>query len=280
MMSRVAVVLMLMVACVGLAWGQQGTANLPSAVPWQSDDVQLSTEARLFSDTDNTTFDFNLRSRLDTNSEVQVGWFYMSTSGPDPIADTIRASELQLMPVHVLYQVADGTVRAAIRGGVELPTGTPVGINTDTRAFAAESRPIPTLSVPVEWGDPNNWLVIVEPKGVGFDADMMASDGSGVVEGFGNLFILGAGVRHNAGSLSLFADAAYPLSGDNTINEDTNAVEQGLAWSAGGTYVFGGSHDLTVDLFATTSAGPTPATSTIVAPDDCVGVGLRVGGRW
>jgi len=286
-MSRLTVVAVMLVVCIGLAWGQYGTLHLPSAVPWQGDDVQILSQVRIFDGDENQTYNVNARGRLGENTEVQLGWFSMSTEGEDPIAGVVRASNLHLLTLTGLWQVQSGDWRLAFRGGGELPIRTPEGINTALVASAPEFRVIPVGSVVLEFGDPDGTTFILEPKGVGFDADMPAvfggpiiagsadklimPNGFGVVEGFGNLFILGAGVRMNGGRISAFADAAYPLSGENSLDEDTNQVEQALAWGAGLSYLVGGAHDFSVHVGVSNTAGRTPATSTIVAPGDSIG---------
>lgn len=282
MMSRTAMVVMLVaiiVLSVSGAWAQYGTVNLPSAVPWQEDGTEVTAQVRLW-DGGNETYDINLRGSLGEASEVQIGWFSMSIEGDDPINDAVRASDLDLMTLSLLVTLPDTPWAMAVRVGAEFPTDVPRGVNTATGGVAAQRRAIPVISLPMQWGVADDVLVIVEPKGVGFDADMAASDGSGIVEGFGDLFMLGAGVRYTAGAIDLFADAAYPISGDNSVDENTNAVEKELAWSAGGSYFVGGSHDWTVDVFATNTAGPSPATSAIATPDQSIGVGVGVGGTF
>ncbi len=282
-MSRftgIVAIISLSVLCVGLAWGQHGTANLPSAVAWQADETEVSSQIRLFEGTSNDSYDFAIRGELNNNAEVGLGWFTMSTMGEDPIGDAVRASNLDLLTLDLKWQVADGTTRGAIRTGAEFPTSATIGMNTATGAFVWSNRAIPFISAIIERGDPDGWLWILEPKGVGFDADMAASDGTGTVEGFGNLFMVGAGVRRASGQIDLFADAAYPISGENSIDEDTNRVERELAWSAGGTLYLGGTHNWTLDVFATNTAGPSAATSCIVAPDQSVGLGVGIGGEF
>ena len=176
-MSRLAVVTLMVVMCMGLAWGQHGTLNLPSAVPWQGDDVQVSSQVRIFGGGGNTTFDVNARGRLGLNTEVQLGWFSMSTEGQDPIADAIRRSQLHLLTLTGLWQVQSGNWRMGFRAGGEFPVRTPEGINTAIGASAPEFRAIPIIGAVVEFGDPDGTQYIVEAKGVGWNADMPAVGG-------------------------------------------------------------------------------------------------------
>ena len=280
-MSRPVMVVMIvamLVATVSGAWAQHGTVNLPSASPWLEDGTEVTAQVRMWDG--NETYDINLRGSLGSSSEIQIGWFSMSTAGDDPVNEAVRASDLDLLTLSVLVRLPETPWTMALRGGVELPTDVTRGANTVTGGVAFQRRSIPIISLPMEWGSADDLLIIVEPKGVGFDADMAASDDTGIVEGFGNLFILGAGVRYAAGDIDLFADAAYPISGDNSVDENTNRVEKSLAWSAGGSYFIGGSHDWTIDIFATNTAGPSPATSTIATPDQSIGVGFGVGGTF
>ncbi len=282
-MSRPAMVVMVVamfVVCLSGAWAQHGTVNLPSASPWLEDGTEVTAQVRMWDG--NETYDINLRGSLGSSSEIQIGWFSMSTAGDDPVNAAVRSSDLDLMTLSVLTILSepDSDWRAGLRAGAEFPTDVTRGANTVTGGVASQRRAIPVISLPFEWGNPDRLIVIVEPKAVGFDADMTASDGSGIVEGFGNLMLFGAGVRCKVGGVDLFADAAYPLTGDNSVDEATNRVEKALAWSAGGSYFVGGSHDWTIDIFATNTAGPSPATSTIATPDQSIGVGFGVGGTF
>lgn len=272
-MSRLVVVPLVVVLSVGFAWGQYGTLHLPSAVPWPQDSVQISGQVRAFEGSENLIYDASARGGVSHNVEVRLGWFSMSTEGQDPIADAVRRSELHLLTLSGLWQVQEGNWRVAFRGGGEFPTRRIQGINTDTGDFAPQLRAIPVIGGIIEHGDPEGTLLIFEAKGVGWDADMAVNGvGDNVVEGFGNLFILGLGAVHNFGTGRVFADVAYPLSGDNSINEVTNATEQALVWSAGASYTFSGRCNPTLIVGVTNAAGPTAATSTLAAPGDSAGV--------
>ena len=121
-------------------------------------------------------------------------------------------------------------------------------------------------------------LLLFEPKIVWFD-DELPVTGGGTIPGFGEVVMIGGGFRWTvAGDTDLVADAAYPVSESNTINEETNALDEDVVWSAGISHRLDG--DWTIDVFATNAAGPTMPTSAIAAPDQSVGVGVCVGGSW
>ncbi|MCD6360154.1 MAG: hypothetical protein J7M38_04755 [Armatimonadetes bacterium] len=293
-MSRLAVAVLMVVLCIGLAWGQSGTLNLPSAVPWQDDAVQVKAQVRAFEGGDNQTYNVTARGRLGTDAEVQLGYFCMGSEGEDPIAGIVRKSNLHLLTLTGLWQVQEGSWRMALRGGGEFPIHVTEGINTALMASAPEFRAIPVGSVVLEWGQPDGLLVLFEAKGGGFDADMPVTGqvypgatligGGGtngqVVEGFGSVFMVGAGVRRYGERIQWCADLAFPLSGDNSIDENTNRVEQAIAWSAGLSYLLGGSRNVTIDLGVSNSAGSTMATSTIVAPGSSVGFVGGISCNW
>lgn len=291
-MLRVGLVTLMVVLAVGSGWAQVGTLHIPSAVPCPEDTVQLTGQVRAFEDSENLTYNVNARGGVAPNVDMSLGWFSMSSEGPEPIGGAVRRSELHLLTLGGLWQVQSGNWRMALRGGGEFPVRTVKGINTELGLAAPQRQVIPFIAGVVEFGDPDRTVYLFEAKGVGWDADMAVEqltdgidtdqvDGDGaVVEGFGSLFIVGIGAVHNFGAGKVFADLAYPVSGENCINEETNAVEQALVWSLGGSYNFGGGNDLTLTVGLSNAAGPTAATSTLAAPGSSVGVVAGISARW
>lgn len=282
-MSRVPVVVVCLIVVglgSGLVWAQQGTPNLPSAVPWQADEINLTGEARFFEGSGNETLAVSLRGRMGLGSEAEICYFTMDTKGEDPINEIVRRSEADLVALTFKWLVRGGARRVAVRAGMEVPVSSrPTGTNTDSGAFAAQGSVIPTLSLPLEWGDRASTLFIIEPKAVWFRDNIPNSIG-GVTPGFGDVIVLGAGFCHNLGKFTLVADAAVPLAGDNSIDKNTNLVTDEVVWAAGVSWDVGGQHDLSIDVFSTSAAGPTPATSIIAAPDQSGALGISVSGEF
>lgn len=274
--TAVAVVAILLMA-VGAATAQSGSWGIPSTAPWMTDDYQASGEARFF-DGDNETWAVSVRGAIGDDADATVGYFDWDVTGEDPINGAVRRSEMSAVFVDLKWLLVDTSPRIALRVGGDLPVGDATGTNTATGASARLDRPVPTVSLPIEFGNPNGILWILEPKVVWFGSRMPTNTGSSI-EGFGTTVMIGGAVRYPvSGTVTFAADAAYPVSDSNSIDDVTNTVTEELAWSAGLEAAFGGGWNLGV--FATTAAGPTPATSAIAAPDQSVGVGVRVGKSW
>ncbi len=272
------VVIALFALSAGASWAQMGTPNLPSATPWQGADAYRA-EGRFFQE-DNQTWGVFFRGANGERADGMFGYFDWETTGEDPIGGAVRQSDYEAVVIDLKWLLYEGSPAVAVRGGADLPLGNPRGTNLSTTSAALGSGPIPVVSVPVEFGIVGDATVVVEPKYIWFD-DPLSVVGGGSVEGWGEVFMLGAGVRWPISERTdVVADAAYPLSGTNSIDEVTNEVTEALAWSAGISHMIGGSGDWQIDLFATTAAGPTPATSSIATPDQSVGGGVSVSGTW
>jgi len=285
-MPRAAVVtgwLMVLALGFGLACAQEGTPNLVSPVPWQGENTKVTGEARFFEGSGNETVALSVRSRLDQSSDVEVCYFSMDTRGEDPIGGAVRRSEADLLSVNAKWLLKDGSVKVALRPGLALRLTRPTGANTSTGAYAAQGGSIPTLSLPMEWGDPESGLLMLQPKAAWFKDNIPNSVG-GVTKGFGSVIALGVGAVYNVdyhlGSFGFVGDATVVLSGNNSIDETSNTVTDDLVWSAGVRWDAGGRYDLNVVIFATNAAGPTPAMSLIAAPDQSSAVGARVSGEF
>lgn len=272
-------VICLMVLGVGLAWAQEGTPNLSSAVPWQAEKSQVTGEVRLFEGSGNATVAISLRGAVEEGMDAELCYFTMDTEGEGAINNAVRRSEMDLVVVNLKWAVSGGSPKVAVQPGLEMPRSAPTGTNAATGGFAAQRAVIPTLSVPMEWGDPAGLLLILQPKAAWFKSNIPDSTG-GITEGFGHVLALGVGVVYNAGAFRLIGDATTVLSGDNSIDEATNNVTDDLVWSAGASVDAGGRYDLTISVFATNAFGPTPATSLLATPDQSIGTGVCVSGEF
>ncbi len=263
----------------GVAWAQFGTANLPSATPWQGDEMLVRAEGRFFQE-ENQTWGIFIRGASGDNADGIVGYFDWETRGEDPIAGAVRQSDYEAVVLDFRWLLSNGGPRIALRLGADLQISNSSGTNLAIMQSALGSGPIPAVSLPLEWGIGDNALLILEPKVVWFD-DRLPTTFGGTIEGFGDLVIIGGGVRYRVDEQTDFVgDVACPVSAHNTIDDATNAVDEDVVWSAGISHELGGEANWTIDIFATNAAGPTPATSAIATPDQSVGVGVGVGGSW
>jgi hypothetical protein len=278
-MSRitVAVIVAAVVLCACTAVAQVGTWNIPSASAWDNDDAESFVEGRWW-DGDNTTWGAFVRGQFDDNGEAIVGYFDWDALGEDPINGAVRRTDYSAVVVDLKCELTDGSPVISLRAGADLEGDDGRGQNTAMGGSAFTTGTIPVFSLPIEFGNPAGTLLILEPKVIFFDTQMPTNVGP-PIEGFGTTIMIGGGVRYPiSGSLTAIADAAYPVNDSNSIDDTTNEVTEELVWSAGVSADLGG--DWTGDVFATTAAGPTPATSSIATPDQSVGVGVRVGKSW
>lgn len=275
--GTLAAVVTVLLLAAGAATAQVGTWGIPSATPWPADDSQAFGEARFFED-ENETWGAFVRGGFDDNGEAVVGYFNWDVTGEDPINGAVRASDLSLVVFDVKWLVKDTEPRVALRVGADLEADSGTGTNTATGGSAFVQGAIPSVSLPIEFGNPDGALWLIEPKVVWFDTRMPTNVG-GPIEGFGTAIMIGGGVRYPiGGNVTFVADAAYPINDSNSIDDATNEVTEELVWSAGVSADLGSGWD--GDVFATTAAGPTPATSAIATPDQSVGFGVRVGKSW
>ena len=273
--QRVGVCLVMMCVVTRAAFAQMGTPNLAPATPWQTDDVEAAIEARVWEGDGNQTFTISLRGQTDDNADAQISYFTMDTMGEDPISGVVRRSDLGLLGFAFTWALADGGTRIAIRPGFEFVVKGALGTNTVTGHSAAWNDPILTLAVPVEWDLSEDTTILLQPKAALFESRARTSYGTSI-ESFGTVIGIGAGVIHDMDGWQLFGDATAIVEGDNSIDENTNAVTDELVFSGGVRWE--ASSDWTVDVFATNAAGPTSATSLIATPGQSMGVGVRVGG--
>ncbi len=275
-------VVMVVIAVLALnavaGWAQMGTPNLPSAMPWQGGDAYRA-EGRFFQES-NQTWGVFFRGANGERADGMFGYFDWETTGEDPIGGAMRQSDYEAVVIDLKWLVHDDGPAVAIRAGADLPLGSSRGTNLSTTSAALGSGPVPVVSVPIEFRLMGDSRVVVEPKYIWFD-DPLSVTGGGTIEGWGEVFMIGAGVRTPLSARTdAVADAAYPLSGTNSIDDVTNEVTEDVVWSAGISHMIGGSGNWVVDVFATNAAGPTPATSSIATPDQSIGAGVAISGTW
>ncbi|MFW5866718.1 MAG: hypothetical protein ACOCX2_02805 [Armatimonadota bacterium] len=275
--TTITVIVVAATIAAGTATAQTGTWDIPSATTVDDAQTRVFTDVRLFEE-DNETWGVFVRGGFDDNGEATFGYFDWDVTGEDPINGAVRRSNMSGLVADIKWLLRDRSPRIAVRGGADLPVGDATGANTETGGTAFMRGAVPTVSVPIEFGDPDGILWILEPKVVWFDT-LMPSNVGPPVDSFGTTVMIGGGVRYPVGgNLTFVADAAYPVDGSNTIDDATNTVTEELAWSAGVSAELGSGWD--AGVFATTAAGPTPATSSIAAPDQSIGLGVNLGKAW
>lgn len=253
-----------------------GTPNLPAAEPWASSDTLLWGEGRFFDG--GQTYSAGVQARVGQDTEAGLTLFHLTTSGDDPIAGAVRDSEATLIGLNVKWLAYRGDqIAVSVLPGIEYPIGDMEGTNTTIPATAVSDDIILELAVPVEYITEDGLILRAVPKYVGFD-DSPSVNGT-TIDGFGDVIALGLGGTYSDVEWSAMADVAIVLSGDNSIDADTNEPTDEMVWSAGGSW-HGIDSDVRIDLFVTNAAGPTAASSIIATPDNSVGVGIRVSGEF
>lgn len=253
-----------------------GTANLPTAEPWQSSSVLVSGEARFWEG--NQTWAARARTRVGEDMDAELTLFTMSTSGEDPIAGAVRDSEMTLLGASFKWLAwQNERVTISVIPGLEVPLGDAEGTNTAIPATAVSDDVIPVLSVPAQFAPIDGIVPTAVLRYVGFEESPRVV-GGGTVTGFGDTLALGGSLYRRDGQYALWADLQCVLSGDNSIDERTSRVTDEIVWSVGASWFSAPSWK--VDLFATTAAGPTAATSLLGAPDGSIAIGIGASGEF
>lgn len=279
-MRRHLCVLVALIAVVGrtqpAAAQDYGTANLPTAEPWQSPSVLVSGEARFWEG--NQTWAARARTRVGQDLDAELTLFTMSISGEDPIAGAVRASDATLLGANFKWLAwRNERVTISVITGLEVPLGDMEGTNTAIPATAVTDDVIPVFSVPAQFAPIGGVVPTAVLHYVGFEESPRVT-GGGTIPGFGDTLALGGSAYYRARDFALWADLQFVLTGNNTIDERTNRVTDEIVWSAGVSWF--STENWKVDLFATTAAGPTAATSLLGAPDNSVAIGIGASGEF
>lgn len=252
------------------------TANLPTALPWQSPQVLVSGEARLWEG--NQTWAARARTRAGQDMDAELTLFTMSIRGEDAIAGAVRDSDATLVGANFKWLAwQNDAVTISVIPGVEVPIGDMEGTNTALLATALSDELIPVFSVPATYQAGDDTSLTLAVRYVGYDESPEVA-GGGTITGFGDTLALGGAVYRRERDYALWADLQMVLIGANTIDEDTNAVTREMVWAIGGSWFTRDGYK--VDVFATTAAGPTAATSLIGAPDGSVAFGIGASGPF
>jgi hypothetical protein len=221
-----------------------------------------------------------------------VNYVRFDNVGRPPIAGALRASEVDGPGVWLKYVVRDtepGSWGAAVIPGVEFLDI--FGTNQAIDATAGDQETVFTLECPI--GIPTgDALWIIDPKLATFPstAPVFAGPGTPVgmvlpaeIDSFGTVFGVGLGGIAPLGPTGrwwVYANVTPILAGDNAIDAATNDPTIQLPWTAGIRWDADVDESLSVDVFATTAAGGTTATSLLAAPDKTVAIGARAVWAW
>lgn len=267
------VVLLLVVAHAAVAQCN-ATINLKSGMVNQGPTVGWG-EVRFWEGGGNQTLAAGATGKMADRWDGTIMFQDIDVSGDDPVAGIVRASELQLLSVDTRWQHHLGGWSVAVNPGLEFVTGKARGTNTGTGDYVDWGDDvIPTLGVVFE-RQFGSWTWVVNPKLAGWPGSGVATNDQ-LVEGFGTVVGVGVGVRKTMGDrLQLMADVTPIISGDNTLNEDTNLVDQDVVWGVGASYLLVPAHGTWLTVFGSNAFGATPATSLLAVPNNSICVGLR-----
>ena len=250
-----------------------GTVNLRSGVVYQGPNVG-SGEMRYWDGDGNQTYSLGLTGKVADKVDGSLTWLDNDTEGEDPIGGVVRATDLQLLALDAGWQVRDTNWKIALNPGVEMITSGAVATNTDTGESADWGDMVGTFGVVCE-RQYGSWTWIINPKLAAWKDDVVATN-SQTVEGFGTVIGIGVGLRKQMGErLVLLADVTPIISGDNTLDEDTNLVDRAVVWGVGASCLLFPECNGWVTVFGSNAFGPTPATSLLATPNNSVCFGLR-----
>jgi hypothetical protein len=282
--------LCLLVVAIGAVAAQDGgvvTPNLKSPNAIADSGFRFSVDWRYWdggNDTFTATGEYGITDRL----SVGASYVTFDNVGEPAVGGAVRASSLKgpgLWLKYVGQEVEGNTYGWAIAPGVEYLKLN--GTNTALGASAGGKESIFTLEVPI--GIPNgDALWTINPKLAVFPDTEPVTGPIGVslpaeVDSYGTVLGLGLGVvapLGPGGNWWVYGDVTPILSGDNSIDEDTNRLTMQLPWTFGVRRQVDLGEECYVDLFATNASGGTTATSLIAAPGRSVGFGARASILW
>ena len=258
-----------------------GTPNLGTATI-QQQDARWFVEGRIYdvnSDTqqwyDNSTLSIGFAAPINEETEFDLMVSMLSNAGADPIADSIRMSDRNVLAPYIKRCFSkDGNSTLSFTIGADVALNQAKGSADGFAAYQNDFTPAAKLQL--EWGAPGcvQWQLAAQ---VAFWDTWATADIGGAIPGFGTVVALGGGLSVPMGEkLTLVGDIMGIANGKNVVNSDTGEVDTQLIWAAGGNWAFGGPYTTTLKVFATNAMGPTPATSIIGAPGNSVGFGLAL----
>lgn len=266
-----AIAVLLLTSAQAVLAQPDGTPNLRSGTVYQGPTVGWG-EVRVWND-DAQTFSAGITGRVKDRLDATIGLTDIETD--DPVGGIVRSTDLQVLSLDFRWQASQGGWMIAFNPAIDLATRDIVAVNTVTHEFADWGDAFPSLGLIFE-RQCGSCTVIVNPRVAFWEGTMMASNGT-LLDGFGTVVGVGFGARKQFGSrLQLSADVTPILSGDNSVDGDTNTVDKSLVWGAGGSYLLIPSHNTWVSVFGTNAFARTGATSLLAAPDDSVSLGVGV----
>lgn len=273
-----AIFVCLVMVGLGTGWAQgAGTPNLVPAAVHEGSTTGI-VDVRFFEGSGNETISIGFKGEMGKKSDASIMFLDLDNVGKDPISGVVRRSDLQLLALNWKWEFSsvDKGWGISFMPGFELATGGPRGTNSSTNAWAENDSFIPTLAVPMQ-KNAGSWTWLVQPKAAWWDSNWSTSGGS-TIEGFGSVVGIGLGATKRIGSrFTISADVTPIVSGSNTINKNTNEVDDDVVWGGALTWhCQRSSRPTNVTIFGTNAAGPTVATSLIAAPDNSTCFGVRV----
>jgi hypothetical protein len=289
-MRQVVFVLALGALAMGAAVAQDaalGTPNLESPNALGDGELRTTIDWRYW-DGSNDTFSFLAEYGLTDRIDLGAGYVTFDNLGEPPIAGALRASDLSGPAVWARYvgrRVDGNSWGWSVVPGVEFLDME--GANTAAGASAGDEETVFTLEVPIGIPD-GDVLWIVDPKLAVFPDTAPVSGPGGYslpayIDTFGTVVGLGLGVVAPISEnekWSVFGDVTPILTGENSIDPDTNDLTVQLPFTVGLRRQLGIAERSHVEVFVTNCAGATTATSLIAAPDQSIGWGARASFVW
>ena len=289
-MRHVVFVLALCVLAVGAVSAQDaapGTPNQKSPNALGDSDFRATIDWRYW-DGGNDTFSFLAEYGLTDRLDIGAAYVTFDNLGDPPIAGAWRASELSGPAIWVKYvgrEVEGNRWGWSVAPGVEFLDMQ--GTNPSIGASAGDQETVFTLEVPIGIPD-GDVLWLVNPKLADFPDSAPVSGPIGVplpasIDSFGTVVGLGLGIVAPISEnekWSIYGDVTPILSGDNSIDKDTNDLTAQLPFTVGVRKQLNVAEESYLDLFVTNCSGATTATSLIAAPDQSIGWGARASFTW
>lgn len=250
-----------------------GTLNLRSGAIYKGPHVAWG-EARFWEGDGNESFAVGVLGQVSDRWDGNITFLDMGIRGEDPIGGVVRESSLQLLAFDARRQLFDGNYKVTVNPGLELVPSHATGRNTATDAVADWGDVIWTCGLACErtYG---SWTWIFNPRLAAWRESVTASNDQ-EVDGFGTVVGLGLGVRRQMSSrLLLTADWTAIVSGENTLDEDTNELDREAVWGVSATYRLPRSRDCWLTIFTSNAFGPTPATALLAVPGNSLCFGAR-----
>lgn len=272
---------LLSLLALSVAWAGDGTPNLGTTQVGQVPS-RWFLDARVYDTAsgqdwyDNTTLSLGFVAPVNSDTEFGLVYSDLGNTGPDLLGGegesnpALRSSERKVLCPTVKFRLkgANGGTGVAVTVGADVELDKASGMDNAGGGVAFQQTFTPAGKLLVEFGQPGRTQYQLAGQVAAWPTLCPTSQG-GLIPGFGTVCCLGGGaIVPVSRKLVLSGDIMFPVGGDNTIDDQTNAPDTEPVWSAGGTWMFGGDADMTLSVYATNSMAPTLAASVIGAPDN------------